>query len=126
MPGPWMGQGTLCLNRQRPTSADIFRPALTAATSLPVRRVCAHALRGEETAMKLFTTRAPGGAGLMVLCIAAASLAYAGPTRPFKGSLDLEERIGRLTRCPGPQGQPGTGGTLNGAGRASHLGRMQK
>lgn len=75
--------------------------------------------------MKLFTTRAPCGAGLMVLCIAAASLAYAGPSRPFKGSLELEERIGRLTRCPGPQGQPGTGGTLDGTGHASHLGKVQ-
>ena len=75
--------------------------------------------------MKLFTTGAPRRAGVVALGIVVASLAYAGPSRPFKGSLDVIERIGRLTRCPGLQGQPGQGGTFTGGGHASHLGKVQ-
>jgi hypothetical protein len=75
--------------------------------------------------MKLLKQNTPGRAVLLVLWIAFASLVHAAPERPFKGSLELEERIGRVGRCPGAQGQPGLGGTLQGSGHATHLGAVQ-
>ncbi|MBL0420646.1 hypothetical protein JI739_09850 [Ramlibacter sp. AW1] len=75
--------------------------------------------------MKLLPTSALCRAALMVVCTASASAAFAGPDRPFKGSLQVEERIGRLGRCPGPQGQPSLGGTFTGTGHATHLGAVQ-
>ncbi|TFZ03297.1 hypothetical protein [Ramlibacter rhizophilus] len=75
--------------------------------------------------MKLLSNSPSIRAGLILIGIALASVAQPALGRPFKGSLDLEERIGRMSRCPGAQGQPGTGGTLNGTGHATHLGAVQ-
>lgn len=74
--------------------------------------------------MELFKRNASRVAGLMVLWMALAGAVHAGPSRPFKGSLDLEERMGRLGRCPGPQGSAGVGGVLSGSGHATHLGKV--
>jgi hypothetical protein len=62
----------------------------------------------------------------VALALACATPAHAAPgSRPFKASLDLDQRSGRSTVCLGPQGQPGTAGQLSGTGHATHLGAVQ-
>lgn len=75
--------------------------------------------------MRLFDNRPRASAWLAALMLASAGLAQAGPSRPFKASLEIEHRVGRLTRCPGLQGQPGAGGTFTGTGHATHLGTVE-
>ncbi len=62
---------------------------------------------------------------LAAVLVASACAVHAGPERPFKSSLELEHRVGRLTKCAGDQGQPGSGGTLHGSGHATHLGAVE-
>src|SRR3954469_3889136 len=72
--------------------------------------------------MKPFTPAKPWSAWLMALLMASSGAAHAAPNRPFKASMDVEEHLGRIGRCPGEQGQAGLGGTLSGTGHATHLG----
>ncbi len=69
-----------------------------------------------------FETRLAGAALAALTTFAAAA---AEPSRPFKASLEATHSIGRLTRCPGVDGQPGPGATFTAAGRATHLGAVQ-
>lgn len=63
---------------------------------------------------------------LVAFALASTTLAHAAPgSRPFKASLDLDQRAGRSTVCLGPEGQPGTAGQLSGSGHATHLGAVQ-
>jgi hypothetical protein len=78
----------------------------------------------KELAMTPSRTAARFFAWFVALWLAAGP-AQAGPNRPFKGSFDVEERIGRLTSCPGVDGQPGPGATFTGTGHATHLGQVE-
>lgn len=72
--------------------------------------------------MKPFKPATAWSAWLMALVLASAGAAHAAPDRPFKASMDVQEQLGRIGRCPGDQGLPGLGGTLSGTGHATHLG----
>lgn len=60
-----------------------------------------------------------------VLLAALAAPASAGPDRPFKAKVDIQELLGRSTRCLGDQGQPGLEGHFRGSGQATHVGAVQ-
>lgn len=75
--------------------------------------------------MRLLDTRAPRAAFALALIAALAAPAYGAADRPFKARIDIQEQLGRSTRCLGDQGQPGLEGHFSGTGQATHLGAVQ-
>lgn len=76
--------------------------------------------------MKLIEFATRSLAWLFALVLAVATFAEAAPpSRPFKASLELQQRAGRSTDCLGSQGQPSLAGSVNGSGQATHLGAVQ-
>src|SRR6476620_4937751 len=78
-----------------------------------------------EPAMTLPNPRPPRAAFAIVLIAALAAPAHAAADRPFKARIDIQELLGRSTRCLGDQGQPGLEGHFRGTGQATHLGAVQ-
>lgn len=76
--------------------------------------------------MKLFKSVLSRGGLIGLLLMCCATLASAGASRPFKGTVELTATgMGRLEKCPGSPGLPGGGETVQGTGHATHLGAIQ-